>query len=734
MLGLLLGGLRLALTQPVIDPDHVAFYRDRTAAVTVQGIVVAEPERRARDTRLRVKAEALILDDEPPLDVHGRLLVYAPVYTAARYGDRLLIQGRMVTPPVFEDFSYRDYLARRGIYALVQRANVTLLASHQANPVLDLILRFKTYAYDVLASLLPDPEGALLAGILLGIETGIPEEVQRAFSATGTSHIIAISGFNLTIVAGIFAATARRLVNRRWETLVALTGVWLYVVLVGTSAAVLRAGVMASLVVVAQHEQRKVHGPTSLAAAVLFLSLLDPAVLWDVGFQLSFAATLGMMLYVQPLAAGMERVLARWTTPQHAEKAVAALSDVLIVTAAVQVTTLGIMVYHFRKLSLITLPANLLVLPIQLFVMASGGLALLTGMVWRPLGAPFAWIAWVFLTLTIRPLQWLSRLTRVEIPLGDVTGTAVWGYYVLVGALTWWFSRSVSRRAEIWSRARAVKINQWAVAAVVALPVLIIALVHGRPDGQLHVVVLNAGEGEAIYIRTPNGHQALIDGGATGPNTLAALGRQMPFWDRTLDLVVLSAPVDGRVTGLVPVLERYDVTYVAYADFLSTRDDSSPALQRWKDLIARRPGGTHGSLIAGDTWTLDAGVRLDVLWPPPGTAGPLVLRVAYGDVRVLLPGEATAVVEAALVEVYGSDLHSQAIVVPRHAAKTALSLPFLRAVNPTVAAVSLAEDQSPADFVLARLMDIPLYQTNRHGKIDIVSDGTVLHVRPTRLP
>ena len=728
LIGVLAGGLRMILAQPTIGPDHVAFYRDRAAPVTVQAVVVAEPERRARDTRLRVEAEQMIRPDAAPLDVHGRLLVHAPVYAGIHYGDRLLVRGQMTTPPVFEDFSYRDYLARQGIHAWVRDAEVSVLTAHQANPVMDLLLRLKAHAHAVLSSLLPDPEGALLAGILLGVETGIPDDVGQAFAATGTSHIIAISGFNLTIVAGVFTAAAHRARARGGETLLALTGIWLYVALVGASAAVARAGVMASLVVIAQREQRPVHGPTSLAAAVLFLSLFDPFVLWDVGFQLSFAATLGMMLYVPPLTEGARRLLAHWTTPERAEKVVAALGDVLIVTIAVQVTTLGIMAYHFQTLSLITLPANLVVLPLQLFVMAFGGMALLTGLVLRPLGTLFAWPAWAFLTLTIRPLQWMARFDWAELSLGAVSAGAVVGYYGLVGAVTWYAGRPASWRRDLWDHVRGLKINRWVVAAGLALLVLVAAFVTTRPDGRLHVTVLDVGKGEAIYVRTPDGSQALIDGGAVGPNTLTALGRQMPFWDRSLDLVVLTAPVDGRVTGLVPVLERYDVAYVAYAP----APGSGPAYERWQALVAIRPARTHGPLAAGDIWTLDNAVTLDALWPPVGAEGPLVLRIIHGDVRILLPGAATTVVEAGLVAAYSADLDSQALVIPRHGAGTAASLPFLQAVDPEVAVVSVTGDDAPSDFVLARLMDTPLYRTNRHGAIDLVSNGRDLRVHPRR--
>ena len=142
--------------------------------------------------------------------------------------------------------------------------------------------------------------------------SGIPDTLEDAFNATGTGHIVAISGFNLSIVAGGFAVLARRILKKRGRIWVAIIGLWLYVILVGGSAAVLRAGVMSTLGIVATHEQRKVHGPTALAAAVFFLTLLNPYALWDVGFQLSFTATLGMVLYTQPFENRLQTLLEGW--------------------------------------------------------------------------------------------------------------------------------------------------------------------------------------------------------------------------------------------------------------------------------------------------------------------------------------------------------------------------------------------------------------------------------------
>ncbi|MGC9348687.1 MAG: ComEC/Rec2 family competence protein [Anaerolineae bacterium] len=736
LLGLTLGGLRFALAEPTITPSHAAFYRDRGVA-KVRGVVVAEPDERVGDTRLRVEVEQVTLADGDPRAVEGRLLVYGPVYSGVRYGDLVTATGELETPPVFEDFSYRDYLARQGIFAMMRDAEIGVLASHRGNPAFERLLAFKSRAHRVVLSLLPEPQASLLAGILLGIEQGIPQELVDAFAATGTSHIVAISGFNLTLVAGVFAGFARRYFHRRGEMILALVGLWAYVLLVGASAAVLRAGVMSSLLLLARREGRPVHGPTSLAAAVLLLSLWQPGMLWDVGFQLSFAATLGMMLYVPPLTKGIDRLLRRLLDAERAQRVLGALNEGFIVTLAVQIATFGIMLGQFQQLSLVSQLANFLILPVQPYIMGFGGAALLAGLLLLPVGRVVAAFAWVFLTWTILVVEWAAALPAAAIELGAMALSFVWGYYLLLAVATWWFSQEREARARIRCAVRDMpsrllaglrpEHRRWAVATGAAAFVLLVTFGVTRSDGRLHVFFLDAGDGDAVFVQTPSRYQVLIDGGPDPPRTLAALARVMPWWDRSLDLVILTSPDEERISGLIPVLERYEVTTVA----AGPETAEGTRYETWQALVSSRPDAPH-ELLGGDVLPLDQGISLRVLWPPRGRIGPVALQLEHGDVRVLLMGDATATVEAALVDRYGEALRSQVLQVARHGEKTSTSAALLQAVTPHCAVVGLDGGEAPSPFVTARLMSTPLYHTGDDGTVEVVSDGRRVKVRTRR--
>ncbi|MEJ2601096.1 MAG: ComEC/Rec2 family competence protein, partial [Anaerolineales bacterium] len=186
----------------------------------------------------------------------------------------------------------------------MNQASARLLLHDQGNFLLAWVYALKRRALGTVYQIFPDPEASLMAGILLGVETGIPGPVQQAFQATGTSHIIAISGFNITILAGLFSTLFVKLLGKRRRYLAAglsAAAIGLYTIRVGAEAAVVRAALMGALALFARQVGRQQDGLNSLGLVAALMALANPNILWDVGFQLSFMATLGLVLYAEPL-------------------------------------------------------------------------------------------------------------------------------------------------------------------------------------------------------------------------------------------------------------------------------------------------------------------------------------------------------------------------------------------------------------------------------------------------
>lgn len=732
------GAARTAWARPTFDADDLATYNDLGARVSVEGWVAAYPEREGTRQRLRIAAEAIILPDGERRPVQGHFIVSLGRYPAYQYGDRLAVRGMLETPPTFDDFDYRAYLARKGVYSLMRRASATLLEHGHGRRFYHLLYAIRDRASATLNAITPEPHAALLNGILLGIESGIPDDLMEAFNRTGTTHIIVISGFNISIIAGLFLVLGRRLVGERRATWLAVGGVALYALLVGADAAVSRAALMGILYVVALHLGRRSLALNSLAASALVMTILNPFTLYDLGFQLSALATLALILFVPTLTAWVEARLA-WLGARRATL-MALLNDALIVTFAAQLLTTPLIVSVFGRLSLVSLLTNLLILPVQAWVMLGGGAALLAGLVWLPLGRLLAWIPWLGLTWTFAMVEWTARLPFASVDIGGFGTRSLLGYYVAL-ALVWGYATQPTWRERVralWQGylARWQTVGLAALVVFAALPWL--AAQHA-PDGRLHLYALDVGQGDALLIITPDGKQVLVDGGADPQLLLARVGTHIPPWDRTLDVLVLTHADGDHLGGLPGLLERYDVGMVVQPGL----SDKTALWEAWETALAAE----QARLVEarrGQRFEMGHGVWLDVLGPPRPYVqserlendNSVVMRLRYGRFCALLTGDIEAPAEAELVR-SGMLTPCAVLKVAHHGSDSSTTRPFLDAVRSRFALISVGADNRyghPDDVVLERLREagVRVWRTDEDGTLHIATDGRTIWLTTER--
>ncbi|MCX7669450.1 MAG: ComEC/Rec2 family competence protein, partial [Anaerolineae bacterium] len=234
-------------------PDRLATYNGTAAApvqATVEGVIVGYPDVRDTRTFYRVRADRLTVAG-PSRPVQGDVLVQTGRFPAFAYGDRVRATGQLVTPPTFDDFDYAAYLSTRGIHSLLRRGRVELIAHEQGHPFWAALYRLRAAGSALLNRVLPEPAAALANGMLLGIESGIPPAVDEAFKATGTAHVIVISGSNIALLTGVLMGVLGRSIGKAHAPLPVVVAIVLYVLLVGADPPALRAGIMGILYVVA---------------------------------------------------------------------------------------------------------------------------------------------------------------------------------------------------------------------------------------------------------------------------------------------------------------------------------------------------------------------------------------------------------------------------------------------------------------------------------------------------
>jgi competence protein ComEC len=732
-LALFLGALRYQAAVPHLDdPGTLAHYNDR-GWVTLDGIVQAYPDVRDTATHLRLKSRSIEIDGRV-YPIEGIVLVRAPRFPEYQYGDRLRVEGLLQTPPEFEGFSYRDYLGRQGIHSLIYRPQIVQIESGQGSPFWTAMFAMKDRGRDTIARLVPDPEAALLQGILLGIRSGIPDDLYEDYNTTGTSHIIVISGSNITFVATLFALIFGRILGKRRAYWLTIAGILLYVLLVGADAAVVRAGLMGGLFVTALYLGRRSTAYVSLFASAFFLTLIDPFALWDVGFQLSFAATLGLILFAPAIERLFKQGLSRIASPDQARPVLRFLNDALILTLAAQILTIPLVAYHFGRLSLLAPLANLLILPVQPPIMALGGTAVLVGQVsfLEPMARAIAWVPWLCLAYTNGIVRWMAGWPFASVEIGRAG--AAWvalAYVALVAALwTWSQHRNSARRAlALLTKRRSTTIM---IGGSLAIAVLAWLAVLQLPDGKLHVAFLDVGQGDAILITTEQGQQVLVDGGPSPSALTSALGREMPFWDRSLDLVVMTHADADHITGLAEVLDRYQVD-----GWLDNGFPDEDAVYAECMALLEEKGVPRQTVHSGDRLLLGSGIVLQVLHPPAdpmsGTESDsnnnsVVMQLEWREASFLLTGDIEAEAERLLLT-SGQPLTTNVLKVAHHGSGGSSTAEFLAAADPAYAVISVGADNRfghPHAAVLDRLAaqhDMIILRTDEQGTIEFISDG-----------
>ena len=709
-----LGAARYRVSIPRLDASYIAWYNDRPYELLVTGVLADPPDERDTYTNLRIRVTGVFSDGEI-LPVDGLLLARFLPGGEWHYGDVVRLRGHLKTPPEFEDFSYRDYLARQGILTYMPDATVWRMPYTDGNPVLRLVFAFKEHAIDHIYRIFPEPEASLLAGILLGNDNGLPAALQEAFQNTGTAHIIAISGFNIAIIAGLFIALFSRLLGPRRGAYAAIAGIAIYTILVGATPSVVRAAIMGGLAIFARQLGRRQVGMNTLTASAAFMAVINPQVLWDVSFQLSFAATLGLILYAQPLQEWLTRLLASRLPVKTARRIAAPVGMYMLFSLAAQLTTLPIVTYQFKRISLISIFANPLILPFQPALMVLAGLAVLLSFLYLPLGTLVGWAAWPFAAYTNRAVEFFNRLPHGVVNLGEFSFLFVFIFYILLFTLT--FSNARMKKTLRPALAPAVIIT---VLGVFTYLVWSAALLS--PDGRLHLTFLDVGSADAVLIQTPSGRSILVDGGPSPSRLSSALGRRLPFFDRRIDWLVVASPQEQQVASLPRSLERFTVENVLWAGNLNA-SYSAKTLTRWLTEHSTPVISAH----AGTKLDLGDGARLEMLSVTPRGA---VLLLTWQGFRALLP---VGMNFDSLTELEnGKKIGPVTALMLADSGFAPVNPPeWIAALRPQVVILSVAAgdpDGLPDQVVLDNLRGYTLLRTDRNGWISIATDGTSLWV------
>jgi competence protein ComEC len=733
---------------PRLSENHVSHFVDGSRWHMI-GTIDGDPERFPDRTRLILKAESLARRGLF-YTVTGTVgvIIWEPV-PGLRSGDRVACFARLKEIRNFNNpggFDYRRYLAFRGIRASASVSRESLVIRLQPAKkwrlgyAIDRSRQAVSSLIDRATSEEPGEVKGIIKALLIGDRSGVSPEIRDVFIRTGTAHILAISGLHIGIIATIaffcfrFMLTrSQRVVLAAWPTkgaaLLSMIPVLSYGFLAGMSPSTQRAVIMVAVFLMALLLERERDTMNTLALAALVILVINPTALFEISFQLSFTAVFAILYAMEsvPLITKLRR------GPPELHKRLVLF---LLVSTTAILGTAPITLYYFNQMSLIGILTNCFMVPLIGFLVVPMGLL---SVVFLPFSATMA--LWVMkgaavvleggLGLGIFFSEWPFVAVRTVTP----TLMEIALYY----GLAWgFFNCRKSRRARL---------------VLISLALIVVADVgywvserFGR--GELRMTQIDIGQGNSTLMELPGGPCVLVDGGGFYRNSFDTGAWVVgPFlWRRkiaSVDILVSSHPHPDHLNGLLFIARHFNIREIwinqestdtePYRDFMRVLEEKDIRVLAPKDLVVPR---------------IINGVRFEALYPPVDflerkaqeswrtpNNNSLVLKVTFGDVSFLLPGDIEEEAERELASLACTTLRSDVLLVPHHGSQSSSTYRFLKCVKPEIGIVSSGWRNRygmPKKKILKRYetLGCRIFRTDRQGAITITTDGKHLSVTP----
>jgi len=689
---------------------HIPFQTTKRSRLA--GVVASIPNKSSERVDFVLACERLTTDDRE-IEVTGKTQVF--LYTSEppeiNYGDRVKLSGRLSLPLASGNlglFDYRKYLSYGNVHSLFsvyRREDIEILGRAKISTFRLVISKIRQRIDSVIKSTLPQMESSILAGVMLGERSGLSRQIQEIFVDAGVLHTLAVSGLHVGLVLFIFYAFFRLIRIPKMTTyFLTILVVTIYAQVVGGRPSAVRAAIMATCGLVAVLLERDKHLYNSLALAALIILLFNPFTLFDVGFQLSFMATLGI-LYLTPHF----QTYFRFSKPH---KLITYLLSSLAVSAGALVGVYPVTAFYFNKISLIALISNILVVPQVGVVIALGFASSILGLFSLWLARVISIINRLFIDILIGCIGFFASLPFSSKYVVSPSLIFMLAYYLFFTFLPKTGTSRLARRL------------------LLVFPLLFLFSVTGRnlfPSNKLLITFLDVGQGDAVHLRLPDRRDILIDGGGAIGKFDVGEKVVIPYLLKNgtsrIDTIFLTHSHYNHIGGLIPILKKFKVKRVYY----NGQNYNDDLLEEFLQIIRKKRIPLKH--IAYDERVEYNGVKFHILNPrimrENIDSNSLVMKLSYGNFRILFTGDIDYKVEE---ELKREEIESDILQIPNHG-RGPVSPKFLYKAAPEYGIIS-------TKFQVRKLEEkyskIKFFSTFKNGAIVIRTDGKSFEIEPMR--
>jgi|CZCB01.1.fsa_nt_gi competence protein ComEC len=727
--------------------------------VVVEGAINDEPVFSDGRIIFTLLVDTITADGEVSPIRKGRIKV--SVYSDSpleelQYGKMVQIRTAIEIPAVQRNiggFDYRRFLAAKGISGVcsINSSQLRVLEGDRSFFLKSAGYAVRKNILDALYGSMPEQEASVVAGMLIGYTQEMPESMEEAFRRAGLSHIMAVSGANLAFLLLPFIWLLKRIgLNPRWASVVSLPVMLIYVFATGMEASVIRAAIMAGIMLLGMIIWRQTDFFCSISASVLLILLSNTFMLFDIGFILSHSAALSLVVFYKPV---FEKL------PVKMPKVI---RDTLAGTFSAQLGVIPVIAGTFNSFSVVSILANLVVVPVTGILTALAAVLAVFWFVFRPICHVLGWIVSLLTGIVLTATQTVSSVPWAELAVATPSFLLTAGYYLILLIIRYgipWMERKFQKPCPVAmdssghasrnevdggdtvkgfkSGGNAKRWGSWLIACMLAVYGSLI-LLDMIPSGKLEIYFADVGQGDCSIIKTPSGKSIIIDGGGsiyddhdgsyTGEMIVVPVLYDLKI--TRIDVMIATHGHADHINGLKSVMDKMGVKRLVIADAEDSemneltdyaRDKGIPVeLADQDDIIYSEDG-----LVLTAIYPLEDKTQMPTGKTANANELSLVTRLDYAGFSAIFTGDIGFPSENLLLGQKALDC--DLIKVPHHGSKYSSSAEFIRQVSPTIAVISVGKNRygHPSEESMKRYASAgaKLYETISHGGIMVRVDS-----------
>ena len=707
--------------------------------ITAVATIVGNPKEKEYKTTYKIKVESVNGNREYKNTYLQLEIKKANDGITYKYGQKLLIAGTFKEADGKRNnsgFDYKEYLKINKMHGIItaKQESIKVLKEKNLNIILININKCSNKIKENANKLFDKNEANLLSGILIGDKEGIEKEVQENFRDSNLSHMLAVSGAHVSyVILGITYALKKVKVNKLWSNMITIVTLCCFIFLTGASPSVIRACIMAIYIIIGHMMHRKTKLISSVSLSLLIILILNPYKLFDIGLQLSYGGTIGIILFSGVLAkkAKLNNLLEGFVN-----KLKYRVKQLIVVCVSANLIIFPIIAAHYSTMSLTFVISNICAGPILGVIIILGFITIFVSFISIDIAKPFALILNIFIQILMYITKICSSLPFSKIYIKTPSLSQIIIYYMIL-IFIYYICKIRKKKRRLIHRKLLRTVQNKKVQKLFIIVIILIftsmQILKCLPS-DLTIYFIDVGQGDSTLIVTPNHKTILIDGGGTEFESDFDIGKQTLLPEilgqgiTKIDYLLISHFDSDHVGGLLTVLESLKVKNAIISRQIKESENYKKFLKIVKDkkinvMIVKKD----------DEICIEKNLKIDVLWPQREQItdnvlnnNSIVAKVIYNNFSILFTGDIEKVAEENIIREYKdtNSLTSNIIKIAHHGSKTSSTEGFLNLVNPKIALIGVGRDNKfghPNEETIQRLknMKVKIYRTDEMGEITI---------------